>query len=146
MVQRTATAFAAGIAAALGAWYLIGERSSPGADPADGRILVPPPVPPAVEHVAGVAAVLLLVAFLVLAIRRRRLVTGTSATALLVVAGVLLGAIGRIASAATIGANIGGGIAVLFGLPLVGVLVLAAVVVLVRAGVRGIGENGNPAR
>ena len=72
--------------------------------------------------------------------------TGTSATALLVVAGVLLGAIGRIASAATIGANIGGGIAVLFGLPLVGVLVLAAVVVLVRAGVRGIGENGNPAR
>lgn len=123
MVQRTATAFAAGVAAAAGAWYLMGDRSSPGTGPADGRILAPPPVPPAVEHVAGVAAVLLLV-----------------------VAGVLLGAIGRVASAATIGANIGGGIAIVFGLPLVGVLVLTAVVVLVRAAVRGIGENGNPVR
>jgi hypothetical protein len=51
-----------------------------------------------------------------------------SPVVLCVLAGLLVGWAGRVMTAASIGANIGGGLMLGFGLPLAGLLVLAAVV------------------
>ncbi|ANY05576.1 hypothetical protein [Pseudonocardia sp. HH130630-07] len=123
---------AAGAAAAVVTWYLVGDLSSPGPGT---PIVAAPQVPVALEHVGGVLAIGLLVALAAVTARRTG-ATGIGAAALLVPAGVLLGGIGRLVTAATPDANIGGGIAILFGLPLVGTLVLAAVAVLVTSAVR----------
>ncbi|MBN9738021.1 hypothetical protein PP1_023725 [Pseudonocardia sp. P1] len=137
-LRDTATVLAAGIAAAGATWYLVGDRSSAGAFPDDRIVAPPPPLPPVAGHVAGIGVLVLLGVLLVAIVRRRR-ETGPAvpgATALLVVAGVLAGLSWRVVTAATIGANIGGGLALMIVLPLAGILVLVAVGVLVAGAVR----------
>ncbi|WP_226350295.1 hypothetical protein [Pseudonocardia sp. ICBG601] len=113
----------AGLCAAVVAWYLIGDVSTA---PADGtRGLDPPAALEALPWLTGVIAGVGL-ACCVLAVVRRW--AAASPVVLCVVAGLLVGWAGRIMTATVIGANIGGGLMMLIGLPLAGILVLVAVV------------------
>lgn len=115
----------AGLCAAVVAWYLIGDVSTV-SDLADGtRALDPPAVLEVAPWPVGVLTALVLAGCVAAVVRRWAV---ASPVVLCVVAGLLVGWAGRVMTAASIGANIGGGLMLLFGLPLAGILVLAAVV------------------
>ncbi|GAA1863814.1 MULTISPECIES: hypothetical protein [Pseudonocardia] len=111
----------AGLCATVVAWYLIGDVS-PASDLADGIRAYDPP---ALPWPVGVLAAAGLVCCVAAVVRRWAL---ASPVVLCVLAGLLVGWAGRVMTAASIGANIGGGLMLLIGLPLSGILVLAAVV------------------
>ncbi|MEQ3549163.1 hypothetical protein WIS52_01660 [Pseudonocardia nematodicida] len=119
------TTVLAAVGATVGTWYLVGDLTTvPAADRPD-RMVVLPEIPPVVEHGAGVLALGVLLGCLVAVARG---VSAWLSVALVVVAGLLLGFTGRVVTAGVIGANIGGGIAVMVLVPVAAVLVLAAAV------------------
>lgn len=111
----------AGTCAAVVAWFLIGDVSTASALADGTRAYDPPVLPWPVGVLAGAGLVCC-----VLAVVRRWAVA--SPVVLCVLAGLLVGWAGRVITAASIGANIGGGLMLLIGLPLAGILVLVAVV------------------
>ena len=110
-------------------WWVVGDLSSKGFDDLDYMVR-PPDIPPLVATLAGVVALAVVLAsatILGVALHRHRIRRVWSATVVpLCVAGVILGAGGRILTAGGIGANIGGGLFMFLGLPLAGLLMLAA--------------------
>ena len=136
MEERTRhVAAAAALVAAIpvATWTLVGDLSSGGFDEAELDYVVrAPDIPSPVELVAGAVAVTVVLAsawILALAVYRGHLRRPWLATVVpLCVAGVVLGFVGRAVTAGGIGANIGGGLAILFGVPFVAVLVIAAAV------------------
>lgn len=136
MDERTryvAAAVAAVLAAPVATWTLLGDLSSEGFDEEELDYLFrAPAVPRTVELLAGVAALAVLVVSALVIGRAlhlghlRRPWLGTVVP--LCAAGVVLGFGGRALTAGGIGANIGGGLFILFGLPLAGVLVAAAAI------------------
>ncbi|WP_226366653.1 hypothetical protein [Pseudonocardia sp. ICBG162] len=113
----------AGLCAAVVAWYLIGDV---GTAPADGiRVLDPPLALEVLPWLTGVVAGAGLVCCVLAVVKRW---AAASPVVLCVVAGLLVGWAGRVMTAAVIGANIGGGLMMLVGLPLAGILILVAVV------------------
>ena len=123
------TAALGGVTAAIGTWYLVGDLTESPSH--TDRMLDPPAVPPLVEHAVGIGALVALGAGRVTMLRAasRRAHRSMNQLILLVAAGMLLGLIGRMVTAGGIGANIGGGLAIMFGLPVVAALVLVAVVI-----------------
>lgn len=127
---RTVAAGAGLVAATpVATWWVVGDRSSRGFDDLD-YIFRPLDVPLWVEMVSGAGAVaVVMMGVFVLAEARRRghLVAAQVRTlAHLCVAGAIMGAGWRAATAGVIGANIGGGMALLLGLPLAVALIGAA--------------------
>jgi heme A synthase len=118
-------------------WWLVGDLDEKGADDRD-RMFRPFEVSAVVENGAGVVAMLAVitaVGLLGLAWYRRRLPRGLAGTlTLLCLAGAILGGGWRVLTAASVGANIGGGLVLAFGYPLAGLLVLAAVMDRRRSG------------
>jgi len=125
------------VAAPLLAWWLIGplrENNRPASD-LDYYVRAPD-VPGWLVATIGTAALVVAVAAilnLARPINRRRSRSSLPFMMPLVIAGVLIAGIGRLITAGSEGANIGGGLAVLFGLPVVAILVGVAIVAAVRA-------------
>ena len=123
----------------VAAWYALGRPTSSQVPPGEADYMVePPPIPAWAEHGAGILALALLVASAAVLYRSRasvRLPEGV-ALALFVVAGLIAGGTARIVTAPGTGANIGGGLAVLFGLPFAGLLLVTGVVLVVVSVVR----------
>jgi hypothetical protein len=116
------------LASPVAAWWLVGDLSERGADDRD-RMVRPVELPPVIETLAGVVAVLAVLAALVVVVlawyRRRLPEWWAGAVVPVCVAGAIVGAGWRVLTASTIGANIGGGMVLLIGLPLAAVLVFA---------------------
>lgn len=116
------------VATPVATWSLVGDLSEPVADP--DYLIRPIVLPRAAEVVllvASVAAVCVATAFLVYERRTRRMDRKwVPPIVLLTVAGVVVGYGGRILTAGVTGANIGGGMVILFGGPFVLALVAVA--------------------
>jgi hypothetical protein len=115
----------------LASWWLVGDRSVVHQEPDDLDYLYRvPELPGWATAIAGLGGV-------ALALATGRPLLGARATrrpaAVLLVAGVTYGFMARVVTAGVIGANIGGGMALLFGLPLVTALALGALLSLTRA-------------
>lgn len=121
----------------VAAWYLIGDLTRVPPDLQPSYLVRPPAVPATVVHIAGIVATVLAAGgILVVLDSDRRHVDGRARRRtlmfLLLAAGLIAAYAGRVITAGTIGANIGGGLATMFFLPIAGVLVLIAIVYLVR--------------
>lgn len=121
------------IAVPVAAWWVIGDRST--AAPAQADYLVRSPELPAwAQNTLGITALVVIVVFSVVLYRshRKGLVGSRQGTllAFLVPAGIILAATGRLVTAGVVGANIGGGLSLLFGLPTAGILLLAAITIV----------------
>lgn len=127
------------VSSPVAAWWLVGPN--PGSEIAGDPTLSPndydymfrpPSIDPAVERIVGGGAVvagLVAAAVLVVAVRSRRIDRRWwSPVIALVLAGIIVGTAARVMTAAVIGANIGGGIMLLFGTPVVLVLVAGGIV------------------
>lgn len=129
---RVATAAVALVTAMpVATWTLVGDLSSEGfAEDELDYLFRAPGLPWAVELVAGALAAGVIVASATVlgrAVAGGRLRRQWMATVVpLAVAGAVLGFGGRVLTAGGIGANIGGGLFVLLGLPFLVVLVIAA--------------------
>jgi hypothetical protein len=116
--------------AAVATWWLAGDQSE--VDPEIASYLFrAPDIVPATERAAGIVATLLLVAYLIAvlaaALRSGSPHTYLGASMCVIATGALIGVFARILTAGGDGANIGGGLVLLFGLPaLLGFVVLAA--------------------
>lgn len=115
--------------APLAAWWLIGDQGENRY--ADYYMVRPPELDAATQTVIGIAslAAALVGLGLVLAaepIRGRRLPRWQSALAFILLAEVIIAWSYRVFTAATIGANIGGGMALVMGFALFGFVLLAA--------------------
>ena len=125
----TVLGIAAVAAMPLAAWWLIGDQSETSLRPRDqlDYIWQAPDVSQTLTTIAGavtLATVAIGVVGYVVAAKRRLIDTRwLLVLAASLIAGALLAAIGRILTAGSVGANIGGGIALLFGLPIVGLLI-----------------------
>ena len=135
-MKRTQLAGAGLVAATpVAAWWVVGDRSSRGFDDLD-YMFRPLDLPLWVEMLAGAVAVAV-VMFSLFALAEARL-DGTQlrTLVLLTVAGVIIGAGWRCVTAGVIGANIGGGMVLLLGLPLATGLIGAAVLGAIADGRR----------
>ena len=125
----TVLGLAAVAAMPLAAWWLIGDQSETSLRPRDqlDYIWQAPDVSQTITSIVGavaLATVAIGVVGYVVAAKRRLIDTRwLLVLAASLIAGALLAAIGRILTAGSVGANIGGGIALLFGLPIVGLLI-----------------------
>ncbi len=132
--RRGRTPVLAGVVAVstpVAAWWLVGDQSFGGrpGEELDYAFRAPDLsgwVTPVMGAIALAAGSLALMSLLFAA--RRREIDGRwrGVVTLLVVAGGLLAGIGRVATAGVIGANIGAGLAIFFGVPLCVVLILVA--------------------
>ncbi|QFY12251.1 hypothetical protein GBF35_41875 [Nonomuraea phyllanthi] len=131
MSRNTVWMAAAGclIATPVAVWWLVGDLSAavpPGT--ALDRAIRPPAIDPWAERAAGIAAVLVVAgtaALLVRASHRRRFDRRWWAALLpALAAGALAGAGWRVMTAGTLGANIGAGLTIILGGPLVALLLL----------------------
>ena len=117
------------LATPVAVWWAVGDVSSKGFDDLDYMVR-PVQLAPLVEAVIGGVAVVLVVASAAVlghALYRGRVRRAWSATVIpLCAAGAVVGAGWRVVTAGGIGANIGGGLVVLFGGPLVVALIVAA--------------------
>ena len=123
--------------APFAAWWLIGDLSEPELVPGDLSYIARAPDIPAwiVTAIGCIALVSAIgaIAVMLLGIRRGRSDGHwLPSVILLVIAGVVLAGIGRVVTAGSIGANIGGGLAILFGLPFVAILVGGSIVFTLR--------------
>jgi hypothetical protein len=124
------------LGAAAAAWWLLGDLSYHRGDDSNVSYQFGGPrdlstLQGLVLGVAGVLAAVLGAAYLIRATKAGRLQSKWWAVLLLFTcAGLLAALIERMATAGTVGANIGGGIAVFFGVPVVLALLLAALVLL----------------
>ncbi|MEQ4723134.1 hypothetical protein [Nonomuraea sp. B19D2] len=113
-------------------WWLVGDLSvaAPPSTELD-RAIHPPAIGEGAEHAIGIAAALVTagtLALLVLASRRRRFDRRWWAALLpALAAGAIAGAGGRVITAGTLGANIGAGLTIILGGPLVALLLLWAI-------------------
>lgn len=116
-------------AAALVSAWVVGDLSAPG--PAAGLDYAVPPVglPAEVEGVVGIAGLSVLLLTVVVACSASR---AWPVLACLSTAGLVVGAAYRVMTAGVIGANIGAGLVVFFGGPLLLGLLLAGTVLAVR--------------
>ena len=125
----TVLGIAAVAAMPLAAWWLIGDQSETSLRLRDqlDYIWQAPDVSQTLTSIVGavaLATVAIGVVGYVVAAKRRLIDTRwLLVLAASLIAGALLAAIGRILTAGSVGANIGGGIALLFGLPIVGLLI-----------------------
>jgi hypothetical protein len=123
----------AGLVAAtpVAMWWVAGDRSYRGSDDLD-YIFRPLDLPVWLEMLAGAGAVAVVMAcvFVLAEARQQGLLTRAQVRTLaqLCVAGAIIGAGWRAVTAGVIGANIGGAMVLLFGLPLAIALTGAAVV------------------
>ena len=112
-------------------WWLVGDQSTVSASAHPDFAFRPFDVSRGVEHAAGRASVLLAAAMLLLlvwfTVRHLFDARWWSVLVPLMAAGFITGAGWRVMSAGVIGANIGAGIVVLFGVPLVAALLVWAV-------------------
>ena len=121
------------VAVLVATWWLIGPLDEP-----DGWLYIirPPDFPGHLELAVGVVAVVVIGSASLWAIfehRSGRLPPGWSTVAaLLAFAGFMTAGILRVVTAATYGANIGGGLLILFGSPFVGLSLVAAIFMSVR--------------
>lgn len=134
------------LSAPIASWRVLGPnpgneyRNNPQASPDDWDYLMPPPDwDPALERAIGWGGVVafLAAALLVVVVRHRRVLDRIWIVPLLAVTivGLGLGAAQRVLTSAVVGANIGGGFILLFGVPTAVVLVGLAVfrtIVIVR--------------
>ena len=120
----------------VAAWGLIGQLDEPGPRSELSYIIEPPGIAAGVETTLGVVCLVLAVvsgAVLVHASRRGTFERRWWPVLLpLVAAGLITGAAGRVVTAGSMGANIGGGMAILVGGPVVAGLLVAALVVWIR--------------
>ncbi len=123
------------VSAPLATWWLIGPNpgneigGDPTLRPDDYDYLIHPPViAPGLERFAGVASVLVVVASVIVLVRAARADRldrlWWSLVVVLALSGAVVGAAGRVLTAAVVGANIGGGFIILFGFPMLLVLVI----------------------
>ena len=125
------TGIVAVVVTPIAAWWLIGDQTFTGGrrDNLDYMYRAPS-ISGRTTATAGVIALVAAtaaIAGLSLAARRRRVdPRWLGVVALLMLAGVLLAGVGRIATAGVVGANIGGGLAMFFGAPTVVALVVCA--------------------
>ncbi len=119
-------------------WWVVGPNpgNELGSDPASGAddydyLFQPPTIDPGLERAVGIGSILAVVCgagLVARGIRNGRLDSRwLPAILMLTVAGVIMGAGGRVLTAAVVGANIGGGFVLLFGTPVVIALVIAGV-------------------
>ncbi|HEX2132218.1 MAG TPA: hypothetical protein VHH15_11715 [Actinophytocola sp.] len=124
------------VASPVVAWVVVGNQDSPGYRPEELSYTVRFEVSPAVAAVAGITATALLVltvaALAVLTARGNVAAAWWHVFVPVVVAGALVGAGWRVITAGTIGANIGTGLVVFFGGPVVLALLAYAVIRVVR--------------
>ena len=124
----TVLGIGATVAMPFAAWWLIGDESVT-SRPRDQLDYVwhAPAISGAVTATMGAIALVMVVVGLVgfVAAASRRVIDSRwlLVLAAFVIAGGLLGLIGRVVTAGTIGANIGGALAILFGVPIVGLLI-----------------------
>jgi hypothetical protein len=120
------------LAAPVAAWWLIGDQSESRVAPRNRDYVARAPhVPSWIVATAGAVALLVLVAaaaVLLQAVRHRRIARGwIGVVGLLSFAGVLVALFGRIATAGVDGANIGAGLAMIVGGPVLIVVVASAI-------------------
>jgi len=125
------------IASPIATWWLIGDLSEATRDPPGMySISSPPEIPRWLLVASGVMALsagLVSLAVLVRAERKGHLERGWIAViAMLAIAGILAAFIGRLITARTIGASIGGGLALLIGIPTSVALICSATVRSIR--------------
>jgi hypothetical protein len=117
------------LATPVAVWWRVGDQS-PTVPPGTALdyVIRPPVIDPWVERVIGIAAVLVVggtVFLLVRGSRRGRFDRRWWAALLpALAAGIVAGLGGRVVTAGTIGANIGGGLVIIVGGPLVALLLL----------------------
>lgn len=115
----------------VAAWWVTGDRSYRGSDDLD-YLFRPVEFPLWVEMLSGAAAVAIVMScvFILVDARRQGMLAPAQVRTLgqLCVAGAVIGAGWRAVTAGVIGANIGGAMALLLGLPFAVVLIGAAVV------------------
>jgi hypothetical protein len=116
------------------AWWLIGDQSETNLRPRDELDYVSraPAISGRVTAIVGAIALVIVVVGVVvhfIAAKRGLLdLRWLAVLATFLIAGFLLAAIGRAVTAGVVGANIGGGMAIVFGLPVVALLIGYAVV------------------
>lgn len=120
------------LATPVAAWWLIGDQSESRVAPRNRDYFArAPKVPSAIVAAAGAVALLVLViatVVLMQAVRHRRIARGwIGVVGLLSLAGVLVALFGRIATAGVDGANIGAGLSVIVGGPVLIVVVASAI-------------------
>ena len=121
------------VAVLVATWWLIGPLDEPG-----GWLYIvrPPDFPRHLELAVGIVAVVVIGLALLWAIvahRSGRSQRGWSTVAvLLATAGFMIAGILRVVTAASYGANIGGGMLILFGSPFVGIFLAGAILMSVR--------------
>lgn len=121
------------VAVLVATWWLIGPLDEP-----DGWLYIirPPDVPGRLELTVGIVALVVIGLASLWAIvehRSGRLQRGWSTVAvLLAIAGFMIAGILRVVTAASYGANIGGGILIIFGSPFVGIFLAGAILKSVR--------------
>ena len=120
------------VGTAVASWWLIGDQSVHMRPPDRLDYATrAPDVPDWVTLTAGVVGVVVVAAvFVVLIVGARRQTLDARwlrVFGLLAFAGFLVAAVGRTETAGVVGANIGGGIAMMFGVPVVGVAIVLAI-------------------
>lgn len=113
------------VGATLAAAWIVGPLDEPAAESARNYILEPPDLPGLLEVVLGTVGLVMMVAAGLAAWSRRplRAVWGIAS-----VGGLVAGICYRLVTASTDGANIGGGLALIVGVPLVAGLLCVAIV------------------
>ncbi len=126
---RTAAGAVLVLAVPFAVAWVVGDLSETN-DPRPDHVVRPPEIPAALELTVGALSVVLVIAstaVLVWSWRRERPEPGLLSVLLpLVAVGAILGLAWRVITAAVIGANIGAGLVMLFGPPVVLVLILVA--------------------
>lgn len=148
MVARPCAAVVATVAGlAAVAWFAIGDLSSPVTPGTRQDYIVGPVTTPWWGLVPAALVLAIGLAGLVHAYRARRL-GGPHVAALLTLGAVAVAIAfgGRVITAGGIGANIGGGLMLLFGFPVLGALLVVGAVLLWRAHRRDCEDTGRPRR
>ncbi|GAA4568430.1 hypothetical protein GCM10023176_22820 [Micromonospora coerulea] len=136
------------LATPVASWWLVGDLSEEVAEGVELDYGIPPlSLDPLGDGVVGVLACIAAIralALLVSATSSRRLDSRWWLVLLpLVGAGVLVGFAWRVLTAGVIGANIGGGLTIIFGGPLLGVLLIAAAAAALQIRWSRVRRNGS---
>ena len=127
------------VASPLATWWVIGinpayaKSNDPSINPDDWDYLIKPPkIDPTLERLTGITAATIAVAALVVLIgnaKKGRIDWRWRGPILaMALVGVILGIAARVMTAAVIGANIGGGLMILFGTPVVLALLIVSAI------------------
>lgn len=123
---------------AWAAWWLVGPQAEPGG--CDDLIVAPPDWSPLVDRswavVSVIAAAATLLTLTRLTVRHRDRAVVAGSLAFLGVAAIIAGGGGRVVTSPVCGANIGGGLVIMFGAPLACALALLGLWGLTRRGSR----------